>query len=158
MKLKKRKKSSRIRGARTCGWGFRQKHKGTGNKGGHGWSGTGKRASQKEQVSLMKVKKLGFKKYFGKKGFTSISTTKKREKKINLQDIKSNLFDKPGQKIDLKNFKILGKGEGFKATISAETASKSAIEKMKGAGGEIILQKKDKPEKSSKDKDGKKKP
>jgi len=39
----KRKKASRIRGARTCGWGFRQKHKGHGNKGGVGMAGTGKR-------------------------------------------------------------------------------------------------------------------
>ena len=34
VKTHKRRKNSRIRGARTVGWGFRQKHKGHGNKGG----------------------------------------------------------------------------------------------------------------------------
>ena len=42
MVVHKRKKNTRIRGARTCGWGFRQKHKGHGNKGGVGLAGSGR--------------------------------------------------------------------------------------------------------------------
>jgi len=137
MKLKKRKKSSRLRGARTCGYGFRQKHKGHGNKGGVGMAGTGKRADHKKQKALMMAKKAGAKKgYFGRAGFTSMSTAKKVNKVLNLDDIKANYKE---DKIDLKDYKILGKGEGFKAEITAKSASKSAIEKMEKAGGKVVL-------------------
>lgn len=136
MKLKKRKKHSRLRGARTCGYGFRQKHKGRGNKGGHGMAGTGKRADHKKQKALIMAKKAGFETYFGKKGFTSRSFAKKKIKTINLEDIKANFS---GNKIDLKNYKILGQGDGFKAEISAKSASKSAVEKMEKANGRIII-------------------
>ena len=136
MRLKKRKKTSRIRGARTCGYGFRQKHKGHGNKGGFGFSGTGKRAAQKKQKVLMMVKKLGLKSYFGKQGFTSRGTARKKTNQINLIDIKDNYS---GNKIELREHKILGEGEGFKAEIIAKLASKSAIEKMEKAGGKITI-------------------
>lgn len=139
MKMKKRTKRSRMRGARTCGWGFRQKHKGPGNKGGHGMSGTGKRAAHTKQKSLNIARKAGFKAYFGKRGFTSAPGKKDRVQQMNLIDIARNLFKKEGQKIDLKNYKILGEGVGFKAEIIAKAASKSAIEKMNKAGGKIIL-------------------
>ena len=136
MKLKKRTIRSRLRGGKTCGYGFRQQHKGHGDKGGFGMSGTGKRASQKQQKALMMAKEAGFKTYFGKQGMTSASTIRKKSLQLNLQDIKRNYT---GDKIDLKKYKILGKGDGFKAEIIAKTASKSAIEKMKKSGGKIVL-------------------
>lgn len=136
MRVKKRTKTSRLRGARTAGWGFRQSHKGHGAKGGFGMSGTGKKGDQKKQKALMIAKKAGFKNYFGKKGMTSLSTEKTKEKKINLRDIQANFS---GAKIDLKDHKILGKGDGFKAEITARAASKSAIAKMEKAGGKIVL-------------------
>jgi large subunit ribosomal protein L15 len=132
MKTHKRKKNSRIRGARTVGWGFRQKHKGHGNKGGFGMAGTGKRADHKKQSAEQSVKG----KYFGKQGATSRGTAKKKYDQINLADIKANFS---GNKIDLKNHKILGNGDGFKAEITAKAATASAIEKMEKAGGKIIL-------------------
>jgi large subunit ribosomal protein L15 len=138
MKLKKRTKKSRMRGARTCGYGFRQKHKGHGNAGGFGMAGTGKRADHKKQVALEMAVAAGFKSYFGKQGFTSASTEKKRTKQINLIDIKKNFLGKE-KILDFSEYKILGEGEGFKATIKAKSASKAAIEKMKKAGGEIIM-------------------
>jgi len=128
VKVHKRKKNSRIRGAKTCGWGFRQKHKGHGNKGGFGMAGTGKRADHKKQVPREADKK---KKYFGKQGVTSRGT-----KRVNLKDIKANF---KGAKIDLSKHKILGTGDGFKAEITALAATKGAIEKMEKAGGRIIL-------------------
>lgn len=137
MKLKKRKKRSRLRGARTCGYGFRKQHKGHGNKGGFGMSGTGKRASQKQQKALMIAKERGFKSYFGKQGMTSASTAKKKTKQINLDDIRKK-FPKE-KKIDLREYKILGDGEGFNAEIIAKAASQSAIEKMEKAGGKITI-------------------
>lgn len=131
----KRTKNSRIRGARTCGWGFRQKHKGHGNKGGFGKAGTGKRGDHKRQSAAMAVKGS----YFGKQGATSRGTKKDKTEKINLYAIKENMFTKEGCKIDLSKHKILGQGEGFKAEITALSASAMAIEKMKRAGGKIIL-------------------
>ncbi|MFH0712164.1 MAG: uL15 family ribosomal protein [archaeon] len=133
MRVHKRKKSSRIRGGKTCGWGFRQKHKGHGNKGGTGMAGSGKRADHKKQSALMSDEKG---QYFGKQGATSRGTKKKKYEKINLCDIRAN-FD--GNKIDLSKHKILGKGEGFKAEILAKSASVSAIEKMEKAGGRILI-------------------
>ena len=136
MRVHKRKKSSRIRGARTCGWGFRQKHKGHGNKGGVGMAGSGKRADHKKQVALESDPK---RKYFGKQGATSRGTKRKKYDKINLCDVRANLFVKDGCKIDLSKHKILGKGEGYKAEIRALAATKGAIEKMEKAGGRIHI-------------------
>jgi len=132
VKTHKRTKNSRIRGARTVGWGFRQKHKGHGNKGGFGKAGTGKRADHKKQSAEQAVKG----KYFGKQGDTSRGTKKVKYEKINLKDIKANFA---GEKIDLSKYKILGTGDGFKATINAKSATKGAIAKMEKAGGKIIL-------------------
>ncbi|MBU2576865.1 MAG: uL15 family ribosomal protein [Nanoarchaeota archaeon] len=135
VKVHKRTKNSRIRGARTCGWGFRQKHKGHGNKGGFGMAGTGKRGDHKKQSAAMSVKG----KYFGKQGATSRGTQKDKSEKINLKDIKSNFFKKDGDKINFSKHKILGTGDGFKAEITALSASAGAIAKMEKAGGKIIL-------------------
>ncbi len=133
MKLKKRNKKSRMRGERTCGYGFRQKHKGPGNAGGHGMAGT---TGCKRQKALMIARKAGVESYFGKKGFTSRSTERKKRIGINLDDIQKKYS---GKEIDLTGRKILGRGEGFKAVIKADSASKSAVEKMKEKGGEIII-------------------
>jgi len=135
----KRNKRTRIRGGRSVGMGFRKKKKGHGNKGGHGWSGTGKRGSQKQQKALMYAHSLGFEKYFGKQGLTSASTGKARTEQINLDDIQANFFQKEGQKIELKLHKILGDGAGFKAEIYAKNATQTAIDKMAKAGGKIII-------------------
>ncbi len=132
MKLKKRKKSSRDRGRRTCGFSAKL-HKGKGSKGGKGMSGTGKRADQKKTLI---IKKYG-NKYFGKQGITSRKTEKKKDKIINLEEIERKF--KPGE-INLSEHKILGDGEiKEKYIIKAKAASKSAIEKIKKAGGEIII-------------------
>ncbi len=138
MKVKKRKKTTRQRGCTTHGWGARQRHKGHGCSGGYGMAGTGKRGDQKKQKALMMANKAGAKTYFGKQGFTSRSTQKKINNVINLQEIQNNFDFKTG-KIDLRKYKILAKGNGFKAEISAKSASKLAIEKMQKAGGKIIL-------------------
>lgn len=150
MKLKKRKKESRMhgRGMGTHGGGARKKRKGSGHHGGKGLAGTGKRADQKKTLILKKYKN----KYFGKKGITSIGTKKDKRKRINLVDIELNL-EKYGEKtkqgftVNLPKYKILGKGEvKNKLFINAKEASISAIEKVKKAGGEINLLNKSKNE------------
>ncbi len=138
MRVHKRPKNSRIRGARTVGWGFRQKHKGHGNKGGFGMAGTGKRSDHKKQAALESDKK---KRYFGKQGLTSRGTAIAKYRRINLFTIKDNLFNKEKQKIDLGKYKILGTGNGFNAEITALSATQTAIDKIEKAGGKIILPK-----------------
>ena len=143
MKTHKRKKSKKMqgRGMGTHGWGARKKHKKSGHKGGKGMSGSGKRGDQKKTLVI----KLYGNKYFGKQGITSKKTQKDKRKRINLQTIEKNL-EKYGKKsggkweIDLSGYKILGDGEiKNKLIIKAKEASKSAIEKVKKLGGEIIL-------------------
>jgi len=123
------------------GWGARKKHKKTGHRGGKGMSGSGKRADHKKTL----ITKLYGNKYFGKQGITSRGTKRDTRNRINLQTIEINLGKYGKQingkfEINLKNYKILGIGEvKNKLIIKAKEASKSAIEKVKKAGGEIIL-------------------
>jgi len=125
----------------THGRGARKKGKGTGHRGGKGMSGSGKRADQKKTL----VTKLYGHGYFGKQGITSKGTKRDKRNRINLQQIELNLEKyggKSGDKweINLNSYKILGTGEvKNKLVIKAKEASKSAIEKVKKAGGEIIL-------------------
>jgi len=147
MKLKKRNKVTRQHGRKmgTHGSGARKNKKKSGSKGGVGMAGSGKRGDQKKTM----VTKLYGHGYFGKQGITSKGTKRKKENKINLQQLESNLesYGKSttkGWEIDANDYKILGKGEvKNKLIITAKSASKSAIEKVKKAGGEIILGKKE---------------
>ncbi len=143
IKTHKTKKSKGMRGNAmgTHGWGARKKHKKTGHRGGKGMSGSGKRADQKKTLVL----KLYGHNYFGKQGITSRGTKRDTRQRINLQSIELNL-EKYGKKvgdkweINLNKYKILGTGEvKNKLIIKAQEASKSAIEKVKAKGGEIIL-------------------
>lgn len=150
-KTHKRKKSSRMHGRKmgTHGWGSRKQHRSSGNRGGKGMAGSGKRADHKKTL----ITKLYGNAYFGKQGITSKKTARDKRNRINLQDIGNNL-EKYGKKtakgweIDLSSYKILGEGEvKEKLIIKALAASQSAIEKVKKAGGEIILAEKEEVEK-----------
>ena len=149
MKIKKRKKSSRMHGKKmgTHGWGARKKHKKSGHRGGKGMSGSGKRADHKKSLVI----KLYGHKYFGKQGITSKGTKKDKENRINIRDIELNLskYSKDTKykkiEINLSNYKILGTGEvKNKLIIKAREASKSAREKVKAKGGEILVKEIDK--------------
>ncbi len=125
----------------THGWGARKKHKKSGHRGGKGMSGSGKRADHKKTLI---TKKYGSR-YFGKKGITSKKTERDKRKRINLGEINVNL-EKYGKKVNrgwevnLADYKILGNGEiKYKLIIIAGSASKSALAKVKKAGGEIRL-------------------
>lgn len=151
MKTKKRKKVSRMhgRGRGSHGWGERKKHKKKGHRGGKGMAGTGKRGDQKKTL----ITKLYGHGYFGKQGITSKSTKKDKRKRINIQDIQLKIAaygKKSGDKweINLEGYKILGKGNvKDKLIIRAQAASKSALNKVKAAGGEITIQKAEKEKK-----------
>ncbi|HZX45327.1 MAG TPA: uL15 family ribosomal protein [Candidatus Nanoarchaeia archaeon] len=140
MVVKLRKKFSRQRGRHTHGWGSKKKHRGSGNRGGFGMAGTGKRADQKNP-SIWKDPH-----YFGKFGFTP-QGIKKVINPINIGYLEENIAKFPSKEgvIDLKEFgynKLLGNGEiKSKIKVKVETASEKAIEKVKEAGGEVICQK-----------------
>lgn len=146
MKTHKRKKASRMHGhgRGTHGWGERKKHKKSGHKGGVGMSGSGKRSDHKKTL----ITKLYGHKYFGKQGITSRKTQKDKRKRINLKDIEINLkkYGKKTEKgfeINLEDYKILSSSKKYvvknKLIIKAKEASGSALEKVKKAGGIIIL-------------------
>ncbi len=141
----KRKKNSRTRGSKTHGGGAMKKRRGAGNRGGRGNAGSGKRGDAK------KPKFWKNKKYFGKFGFSSIN--KKEVNTINLTHL-SDVLDsltkkekavksKDMYKVDLKDIKVhklLGSGSlNKKVEITAQQASKKAIEKVEKAGGKVIL-------------------
>lgn len=153
MQTHKRKKSTRNHGSKTVRWGARKKHKKSGHRGGIGMAGSGKRADQKKTLVL----KLYGNSYFGKQGITSKGTKRDTRKRINLQQINSNIDNyikkglakktNNGIEINLENYKILGDGEiKDKLMIKAKEASESAIAKVKKAGGEIMLEVKTKKE------------
>ena len=128
----KRKKSNRMRGTKTHGHGSKKKWRGAGNRGGRGMAGSGKRADQKKTYIL----RYYGTKYFGKHGFHSIN--KKTINIINLDEL--NNLDK--EEINLKELgydKLLGRGNiSKKIKVHVRYASKSAIEKIKEKGGEVV--------------------
>jgi large subunit ribosomal protein L15 len=142
----KKKKVVRKRGSETHGHGASKKHRGKGHRGGKGYSGGGKRGDFK----IGKLRKLN-KLPTGKSGFTSKS--RKTIRAVNLDKLQKtlrtylekNLIDKKGDaySIDLKKIgfdKLLSKGEVYtKMTITASQASLGAVDKVKQAGGEVIL-------------------
>ena len=129
----------------THGGGARKNRKGSGHRGGKGMSGSGKRADHKKTL----ITKLYHGKYFGKQGITSRGTKRDKRKRINIEDIEKNL-EKYGKKsgdnweINLKGYKLLGSSKEYmpknKLIIKTKEASKSVIEKVKKAGGEVILE------------------
>ena len=154
MKTIKRKKSSRMHGHNmgTHGGGARKKRKGSGHRGGIGMSGTGKRADHKKTL----ITNLYGNSYFGKQGVTSRGAKRYVRKRINLGQIQTHIDKYKNDKgeVVLKGYKILGTGEvKDKLVIHASEASKSAVEKVKAKGGEIIfsvkkVEKKNEPNKT----------
>ena len=138
----KRKKLQRYRGSHTHGCGSMKKRRGAGNRGGRGRAGSGKKADQKKP-SYWKNK------YFGIKSFSNPG--KKNIKAINLSLLDRSIHNyvvqgkakKEGESfvINLKDLgfdKLLGTGFTQKRfRISAEYASKKAIEKIHELKGEI---------------------
>ena len=137
MKLNKKKKAVRMRGSRLHGWAAK-KHKGSGNRGGMGMAGTGKRADQKKSFIL---------RYYGKEyyGRAGMSRKTRALEVINLEFIQKNLnsfvkkYSNSKKELDLSKYKILGKGDlKEKLTIKCLAVSKSAKEKIEKIGGKVI--------------------
>lgn len=138
MRVKKRRKSSRFRGSQTAKRGAKERTRHSGNRGGYGMAGTGKRGDQKKTLV---INLTGGNNYFGKDKALRKPIRKKLEA-INIGDIEQKIssFEKKEGYLDLEGYKILGHGEILsKLKIKASSASKSALEKIKKIGGEIVL-------------------
>jgi len=146
MTAKRSKKHRRKLGSRTCGYGL--SHRGAGERGGRGRAGTGKKAKSK-----MPVKGKWTIQYFGKTGFKpkgikyddlSIINLRLLEELLdNFVKDKFAVLEKDVYSVNLTDLgidKLLSTGKvtkKFRITVGA--ASKAAVEKVKAAGGEIIL-------------------
>jgi large subunit ribosomal protein L15 len=142
MVAKRRKKSSRAYG--THGWG-KNKHRNSGMRGGYGNAGTGKKSDNK-------LPSIWAEDYFGKRGF--VPRKKKQESTLTLRDLEDRLPNWIEQKqaseekgtiiVDLEKLgytKILGSGKiTKKVKITIPKAASGAAEKIKAAGGELVMQ------------------
>jgi large subunit ribosomal protein L15 len=143
MTINKRKKNSRQRAGTTHGWGSMKKHRGKGHQGGAGMAGSGKRADQKKPT-------IWKKKYFGKHGFKS-KTPKVKIAAVNVGYLEKHMNkyisrklireERGAYSIELEKLgfnKLLGSGSvKKKLKIKARFVSKSALEKVKNAGGDV---------------------
>lgn len=135
MRTHKRKKSSRYRGSQTARRGHRKRTKGSGNKGGVGLAGTGKRGDQKKTMVINWTG--GGNTYFGKDKTLRAGRKPVKLEVINLNDIVKRYDIK--KEINLEGYKVLGEGEvKEKLTVKASAFSESAKEKIEKAGGKAV--------------------
>lgn len=139
MVVKKRRKVVRMRGGRTHGYG--RAHRGSGNKGGFGMAGTGKKADHKRRSRAAD--------YFGKEGF--ISHTAVPVVAINCRDLDTRVdawvaegkVKKEGDTyvVDLGSLgydKLVGGGRiTKKIRVKVAASSEGVAEKLKAVGGEL---------------------
>jgi large subunit ribosomal protein L15 len=134
----KLRKTRKNRGSRTQGYGRVGQHRDTGSKGRR------KSGRHKHLWSYVTTYEPD---YFGKHGFTSPKSLRRKEHTINiakLDEISGKLStEKEGKlHIDLTTLgysKLLGAGKTQKALIvNVLSCSKSAAEKIKRAGGQVL--------------------
>ncbi|MEM3079486.1 MAG: uL15 family ribosomal protein [Thermoproteota archaeon] len=133
------RKTRRMRGSRTHGWGTSGQHRKSGMRGGHGRAGWCKHKwTYTVKYDLARI---------GKKGFTSTSSTRKPST-INLTGLEelAERFGVPGEggkiTVDLDKLgfrKLLGEGSVSKPyLVRVLQCSGKAREKIAQAGGEIL--------------------
>ncbi len=145
MTLKKRTKRSRYRGSRTHKRGRKNRTRGSGNRGGVGLSGTGKRGDQKKTLII----NLYGNDYFGKD--KALRRGRKVPLKImNIKNIVENLPSlvrngfaiqtKEGYEINLKKYKIIGTFDTpFALIVQAHSVSLGARSSIEKAGGKVEM-------------------
>jgi large subunit ribosomal protein L15 len=132
----KERKTRKMRGSRTHGYGRIGQHRDAGSKGQR------KVGRHKHLWSYVVAHEPD---YFGKKGFTSPQSLKRRENTININQLNELAAKTPPEKgeihINLESLgytKLLGTGKITQPlTITVPSCSKTAAEKIKKAGGKI---------------------
>jgi large subunit ribosomal protein L15 len=124
-----KRKTQKMRGSKTHGYGAKKKHRGKGSKGGKGYGG-----STKHKRSYIYTHEP---EHFGHKGFHSL---RKKDVVVNIRDLEK--MSKGKNELDLNEMgftKLLSEGEISKAlTIKVKKFSKKAKEKIESVGGKII--------------------
>jgi large subunit ribosomal protein L15 len=137
----KQRKTRKMRGSRTHGYGRVGQHRDAGSKGQR------KVGRHKHLWSYVTTHEPD---YFGKHGFTSPQSLKRKEKVINVAKLDeisqklSNEKEKGQTHVNLTSLgytKLLGTGKITKPLIvNVPSCSKSAAEKIKKAGGQVLTQ------------------
>jgi len=138
----KLRKIRKQRGSRTHGWGRVGQHRAGGSRGGHGKAGFHKH----KWSYVIKYEPD----YFGKKGFTSPKSVRRKVNVINvgvLDEMAEKLSTRKEKDkffIDLESLgytKLLGTGNVTKPLIvKVPSCSSSATGKIKEAGGQILIE------------------
>ena len=135
----KLRKTRKMRGSRTHGYGRVGQHRDAGSKGQR------KVGRHKHLWSYVTAHEPD---YFGKKGFTSPQSLKRRENPINIKQLNELVVKTPDEtnemQINLTQMgytKLLGAGKLTKPLIiTVSSYSKTAAEKVKKAGGQILVE------------------
>jgi len=136
----KERKTRKMRGSRTHGYGRIGQHRDAGSKGQR------KVGRHKHLWSYVATHEPD---YFGKHGFTSPQSLKRKEKVINIAKLDeisqlSTEKEKGKTHINLTSLgytKLLGTGKITKPlTVTVASCSKSAEEKIKKAGGQVLTE------------------
>jgi large subunit ribosomal protein L15 len=135
----KERKTRKMRGSRTHGYGRIGQHRDAGSKGHR------KVGRHKHLWSYVTAHEPD---YFGKKGFTSPQSLHRKENPINLKQLGKLTAKTPAEKdkahVNLTSLgytKLLGTGKITKPlTITVASCSKTAAEKIKKAGGKILTE------------------
>ena len=128
------KKTAKMRGSHTCGYGMKKKHRGAGSRGGRGFAG------QYKHKKLMIKKK--FPERLEKKKFKSLTDRgfRKDIKSINITHLMT--LSEGKKEIDLATIgfqKVLGKGGVDRPLqVKAKLFTKIAKDKIEKAGGKAI--------------------
>jgi large subunit ribosomal protein L15 len=134
----KLRKTRKHRGSRTQGYGRIGQHRKTGSKG---YRKAGRHKHLWSYVTTYEPN------YFGKSGFTSPKSLKQKTKTVNINKLDElstqHATEREGKLvIDLTSLgytKLLGTGQTTKPLIiNIPSASKTATEKIKKAGGQIL--------------------
>ncbi|MFP3227322.1 MAG: uL15 family ribosomal protein [Caldisphaera sp.] len=150
-----RKKSRKLRGrTRSMGWGRVGQHRKSGSKGGTGGSGMNKH----RKTWMLKY----YPNWYGAKGFVPIRNRLLHEKnEISLKDLDELAYDLKkignleGDKVvvnltEMGYDKLIADGKIYeKVKVIVKEATKKATEKVREAGGEVLVEKVSEEEESS---------
>ena len=132
---RKTKKTAKLRGSRTHGWGSSKKHRGAGSRGGRGMAGV----KRQKKTWLIKNKPD----HLGKSGFKSLRQRKLKPslKAINVRDLLK--LAAGNKEIDVSKLgysKVLGGGSiNVALNVKADYFTESARQKIEQAKGKAVV-------------------
>lgn len=131
-------KAKKMRGSMTHGAG-KKARRGAGLKGGRGRAGANKHRFVQLQIKGGKHAHLTAKP-FGRRGFTSKSRTLP-DVTINVGDLEARFAGESEVNLTAAGItKLLGSGNvGAKFTVKVDKATETAVQKVKAAGGKVVL-------------------